>query len=348
MSTSIYRTIRTLAILTCLLQVSCGIFARTEMAPATVGEAGGTATPTTIVQEPASTFPTAAAARVESPEPEATAEPIMPQTFDGHRAMEIVADQLGFGPRWPGSPGHQAIGDYIVEQLAELDWQVEEQGFEYQGFTGRNLVARTNLDAGEIVILGAHYDTRRLADQTPGAAEQGLAVPGANDGASGVAVLLELARVLDREAISREIWLTFFDAEDNGGGALPGWEYSAGSPYVANSLETRPEAVVIVDMVGDSDLQLFYERNSDPTLSATLWGIASELGYAETFIPEPRYAMIDDHLAFARLGFPVALIIDFDYPYWHTVEDTLDKVGAESLHRVGRTLEVWLEEYIDR
>jgi len=106
--------------------------------------------------------------------------------------------------------------------------------------------------------------------------------------------------------------------------------------------------VVVVDMVGDSDLQLFYERNSDPALSSSLWGIADELGYSDAFIPEPRHAMIDDHLPFARLGIPVALIIDFDYPYWHTVEDTFDKVSAHSLQRVGRTLEVWLEDDLDR
>jgi Zn-dependent M28 family amino/carboxypeptidase len=272
----------------------------------------------------------------------------MAVTFDGNLALGIVAEQLALGPRWPGSPGHLATGDYIVGRVAELGWQVEEQRFDYQGFAARNIVAKANQGAGNIVVLGAHYDTRRLADRTPGAVEAGLPVPGANDGASGVAILLELARVLDREALAREIWLAFFDIEDNGSGGIPGWEYSAGSPYVAESLETVPEAVVIVDMVGDSDQQIYYEGNSDPILSKTLWDVAAGLGYGDSIIPEPGHTMIDDHLPFARLGMPVALMIDFDYPYHHTVEDTLDKVSADSLHRVGRTLEVWLEDHLDR
>jgi Zn-dependent M28 family amino/carboxypeptidase len=108
-------------------------------------------------------------------------------------------------------------------------------------------------------------------------------------------------------------------------------------------LSRRPEYVIIVDMVGDTDQQLYYEANSDPILRSHLWSIAAELGYGEYFVPEERHSMLDDHTPFVELGIPAVDIIDFDYPYWHTTEDTLDKIGAASLERVGRTLEVFLE-----
>ena len=169
---------------------------------------------------------------------------------------------------------------------------------------------------------------------------------GANDGASGVAVLLELARTLEREALHNQVWLAFFDAEDNG--HLDGWDWCIGSKYMAEHLEiasasgsTAPEvdAVVVVDMVGDASQQLYLERNSDATLQARLWEIAATLGYTDTFISEYRWAMMDDHVPFAQRGIPAVDIIDFDYPYWHTTQDTPDKVSAESLERVGRVLE---------
>lgn len=250
---------------------------------------------------------------------------------------------MAFGPRWPGSPGHQAVGDYIVAELEAMGWDVEEQRFEYKGLQGRNLIGRANVGRGDVIIVGAHYDTRRVADQTPGAVEEQIPVPGAVDGASGVAVLLELARTLDMDRMSSEIWLTFFDLEDNGGGALPDWEWIVGSTYMAETLTAAPSAMVLVDMIGDADQQLFYEGNSDPNLREDLWAIASDLGYDDVFIPEVRYTMIDDHVPFARRGIPAVDIIDFDYPYWHTVEDTADKASAASLARVGRTIEVWLE-----
>ncbi len=279
------------------------------------------------------------------PLPTDTPEPLL--SFDGDHAFGYLADQVELGPRWPGTPGHTAVGDYIVGQLKSAGWVVEEQRFDYQGFNARNIIARGNQGVGDIIILGAHYDTRRVADQTPGAVEAGQPVPGAVDGASGVAVLLELARSLDLAEIPREIWLVFFDVEDNGRGGIPGWEYIAGSQYMAEKLEIVPEAVVVMDMVGDADQQLHYEGNSDPELSEKLWGIGAELNYNDAFIPTYRYTMIDDHLPFALQGYKVVLIIDFDYPYWHTVEDTIDKASPDSLMRVGHTLEVWLETRLD-
>jgi hypothetical protein len=148
------------------------------------------------------------------------------------------------------------------------------------------------------------------------------------------------------------VWLVLFDAEDNGG--LDGWEWIVGSTLFARSLaeaEARGEldlardlqAAVVVDMVGDDEQRFPFERNSDPSLQQVLWVQAAALGYAAQFVSEPGQPILDDHLPFRSLGLPAVDIIDLDYPYWHTTADTLDKVSAESLERVGRTLEAWLE-----
>ena len=162
-------------------------------------------------------------------------------------------------------------------------------------------------------------------------------VPGANDGASGVAVLLELARALDKTKLENEVWLVFFDAEDNG--RLDGWQFIAGSSYFAQQLTEKPAAVIIADMIGDADQQIYKEQNSTPWLVEQVWGIAKELGYEGYFLPTAKYSMLDDHTPFLRKGIPAVDLIDFDYPYWHTTEDTADKVSAASLARVGRVLE---------
>lgn len=306
---------------------------------------------TGFTQTPAATQTTSPTPNLsEEPTPIPTFTPTLAATqdtgsntagiFDGQQSYLYLQDQMEFGPRWPGSPGHVEVGDYIVDKLEGFGWEVEEQSFPYQNIEGRNIIARANVGAGPVIIIGAHYDTRKIADQTPGSDEP---VPGAVDGASGVAILIELARTLDLDQIDNEIWLTFFDVEDQGSGGMPGFDWIVGSSYMANNLEITPESMVLVDMVGDADQQLFYEGNSDPALRQIIWQRAAELGYQDVFIQELRHTMIDDHLPFARLGIPAVDIIDFDYPYWHTVEDTADKASPESLHRVGRTLESWLE-----
>jgi glutaminyl-peptide cyclotransferase len=261
-------------------------------------------------------------------------------TFEGERAYRHVVDQLALGPRITGTDGSRAAGDYIATHLRDHGWTVEFQPFVYQDTEARNIIARANVERGPIIILGAHYDTRREADQD--AVRPMDPVPGANDGASGVAVLLELARTLNMQQVPNEIWLAFFDAEDNGG--LDGWEYIAGSTHMAQHLTVRPEAMILVDMIGDADQQIYFERNSDGPLSARIWAVAASLGYGQYFIPLPRHSMLDDHIPFIARGIPAVDIIDFDYPYWHTTEDTADKVSPDSLERVGHTLQVFLEK----
>ncbi|MCC7359049.1 MAG: M28 family peptidase [Anaerolineales bacterium] len=266
--------------------------------------------------------------------------PASPSTFSGDAAMTHVTAQLALGPRITGTEAGRAAGDYILNQLAAAGWAAEFQDFEYQGTAARNVIGRANVGSGPVIIVGAHYDTRKRADQD--ANDPAAPVPGANDGASGVAVVLELARALDLEVIPHEIWLVFFDAEDNG--RLDGWDWIAGSRYLAAQLtEPLPQAMILFDMIGDADQQIYFDTNSHAGLSAQLWQIAAQLGYSRQFIPLPRYAMLDDHTPFAQLGIPAVDIIDFDYPYWHTTADTADKLSAESLQRVGRTVEAYLE-----
>ncbi len=262
------------------------------------------------------------------------------QTFDGEMAFEHARAQMELGARPTGSEAWVRCGDYIVSRLQQWGWDVEEQEFTYRGRGDdgperqvRNIIGR--MGEGPVIIIGAHYDTRLHADQDRDDPE--APVPGANDGASGVAVLLELARVLPTWELNREIWLAFFDAEDNG--RIDDWEWIVGSTYMAEHLDVVPEYVIVVDMIGDADQQIYYDGNSDRRLSEAIWEVALDLGYDEAFFPETRYRMLDDHTPFTQRGITAVDIIDFDYPYWHTTEDTLDKISAESLERVGRTLQ---------
>ncbi|MGQ9491855.1 MAG: M28 family peptidase [Anaerolineae bacterium] len=262
-----------------------------------------------------------------------------PQPFSGEVAFQHVAAQLALGPRPTGSEANRRTAEYITVHLSQHGWQVEHQDFVYRGVSGRNIIGRAG--QGPVVILGAHYDTRRQADRDPSPALRGQPVPGANDGASGVAVLLELARVLRSPSLPYEIWLVFFDAEDNGG--LDGWDFIVGSTYMANTLRVKPEMVIVVDMIGDAEQQIYQERTSTRALVAGIWQVAAELGYGEFFLPAEKYSITDDHTPFLRLGIPAVDLIDFDYPYWHTTQDTLDKVSPASLERVGRVLQRFLE-----
>jgi Zn-dependent M28 family amino/carboxypeptidase len=151
-------------------------------------------------------------------------------------------------------------------------------------------------------------------------------------------VLLELARSLPEGTVP--VWLVFFDAEDNGN--IEGWDWILGSrEFVANN-PVQPRAAVIVDMIGEVDLNIYKELNSNPELTDEIWAVARELGYETKFIPEYKHSMLDDHTPFVQAGIPAVDIIDFDYPYWHTVQDTPDKVSAESLDTVGETLFIWV------
>ena len=259
------------------------------------------------------------------------------QFFDGQRALADVETQVAFGPRIPGSAGHAQVLDWMRAELSAAGWDSRIQSAEMLGHPIQNVIASRSEQPPQI-ILAAHYDTRIFADKDPDPLKQLEPVPGANDGASGVAVLLELARVLPTD--SAPIWLVFFDSEDNG--RIQGWDWILGSQAFVAGLGFRPEAVVIVDMIGDADLEIYKERTSDQGLVDEIWVVASELGYGHLFIPEPKYSILDDHTPFLQTGIPAVDIIDFDYPYYHTTQDTADKLSAESLGVVGDTLLAWV------
>ncbi len=258
-------------------------------------------------------------------------------SFDSERALQWVVQQCDLGPRPVGSSANRQLGQIIQTVLQENGWQVEVQTFSHRGMPIQNIVGKKG-GAGDPIILGAHFDTRPRADRDPD--NPTAPIPGANDGASGTAVLLELARVLHPQG--HPIWLAFFDAEDMG--EINGWDWSVGARYFASHLDVEPKAVVVIDMIGDADQQIFLEQHSTPALCQTIWNIAAQLGYGDAFIPRTRWTIIDDHVPFLERGWPACLLIDFDYPYWHTHADTPDKVSTVSLQRVGTVLETWLEE----
>ncbi len=258
--------------------------------------------------------------------------------FDGARAYQDVQTQMEFGPRIPGSSAHQKTIEWIQDSLEQAAWSTTLQRGEIKGHRVTNIIGKRG-DGEPLIILAAHYDTRLVADNDPVPTNRQKPVPGANDGASGVAVLLELARSIP-PSLAGEIWLVFFDAEDNG--RLPGWDWILGSQMFVDQLERRPQAVVVVDMIGDADLQIPMEANSDAMLNAEIWEIGAGLGYSDYFIPQVKYRILDDHIPFLQAGIPAVVLIDFDYPYWHTVADTADKVSPQSLQVVGDTLLAWL------
>lgn len=258
--------------------------------------------------------------------------------FDADRAYKDVQVQLSFGPRTPGSDAHQKAIDYFTSELKKAGWKVEIQSTSIEDHEIHNIIAKRG-SGSNWVILGAHYDSRLIADQGIDPALAAQPVVGANDGASGAAVLLELARALPNH-LDNQIWLVFFDAEDQGN--LAGWNWILGSKAFVNALSDQPDAAVIVDMIGDKDLNIYREEASSQPLVDDIWSTASQLGYEQYFINTTKYNILDDHIPFLEAGIPAIDIIDFDYSYWHTSEDTIEHISPESLQIVGDVLLNWL------
>ncbi|RLG52358.1 MAG: hypothetical protein DRN96_02975 [Thermoproteota archaeon] len=269
--------------------------------------------------------------------------------FSGEMAYKHVLAQCSIGPRVPGSREHEKCIKYIVEVLEQYGYVVRFQNGSHVDIRGNrvpivNIEAVTGQLGGKILILGAHYDTRPRADYDPDPSKRNHPILGANDGASGVAVLLELARALRGYDLAIELRIVFFDAEDWGEpGVLR--DYFLGSKLYASSLSEeeleRTIGMILVDMVGDCNLTVYMEGLSveaAPRLVDLIWQIAQELGYSSYFRPVVGYTVYDDHWPFIRRGIKAVDIIDFKYPYWHTTQDTPDKVCPESLEVTGRVL----------
>ena len=268
--------------------------------------------------------------------------PSISPNFDGNHAYSYAESLMAFGPRIPGSSASAETVEYIRTELNKVGWQMDVQQFIHEGVTLNNLVAYQNSNPPK-VLIGAHYDTRQISDQESDPALQALPVPGANDGTSGTAVLMELARSL--EGYDSGVWLVFFDGEDQG--HINNWDWSVGAQYFADNLAVSPKSVIVIDMIGDQDLNIYREKQSDQDLCGQIWSSAGELGLSEKFIDQEKYAMLDDHLPFVQLGIPSCLLIDFDYPYWHTQSDTLEHISSESLQAVGDVLLKYLSDYSD-
>lgn len=265
--------------------------------------------------------------------------------FNGTRAFTFLENQCAFGPRPPGSNNLTECGDYIITVLENAGWGVQTQVWTYHSTSLRNIMAGA-ITAPRYVVL-AHYDTRPIAEMDPDPANRTKPILGANDGGSGVAALLELASVLPPEA-KDQVMLLFVDAEDSGN--YDGWEWIVGSTHFVNSLtdyqKNNMQAAVLLDMMGDADLQLMREQSSTQNLVDAIWEIAATMGYDDVFLGVPGFTMWDDHRPFLSAGIPALDIIDFEYPYWHTQADTPDKCSPSSLEAVGRVVEDFVQRQL--
>ncbi len=259
--------------------------------------------------------------------------------FNGQTAFGYVQQQMSYGPRIPGTPAHRAAGDWILSELRTRADTVIVQEIPHAALQLRNFFARFRPAATDRVLLLAHWDTRPHADQSQNLGQQRLPVPGANDGASGVAVLLGVADALKQRAPALGVDLLFVDGEDYGNFA-DSTDVLIGSRWFAahQPPSYQPLFAVLFDMVGDKDLQISQEGNSlagAPEVVQRVWQAAADLGYARVFVPSARHTLTDDHVSLQRAGIHAIDVVDFDYPFWHTTEDTIDKVSAASLQIVG-------------
>ena len=264
--------------------------------------------------------------------------------FNGKTAFTYIERQMSFGPRIPGTPGAKATGDWIQSHLATRADTVIVQQIRHVTRRGdtlrlRNFFARFNPAASERVLLLAHWVTRPHSDQSQNLGQQRLPVPGANDGASGVAVLLGVADALKQRAPAMGVDLLFVDGEDFGDFADSN-DVLIGSRWFAAHQPPgyQPLFAVLFDMVGDKDLQIYQEGNSlavAPEVVQRVWRVAADLGYARNFQPSVKHTLTDDHVSLQNVGIHAIDVVDFDYPFWHTTEDTIDKVSAASLQIVG-------------
>ena len=269
--------------------------------------------------------------------------------FDEDHAFSYLVAQCDFGPRNPGSDGYYACLDYLITELDQSANEIILQDFSYQEqrynkrYNLENIIARYNPDSEFQTVISAHWDTRPWADQEDLRQDRDQPIIGANDGASGVAILLELAKIMGENPPPIGVNLVFFDGEDLG---VPGENetYCQGSRFFAKNLPIpRPDEAINLDMVGDKQLVLPIERYSleyHPKLVRHLWDRAKDMGL-DAFIGRVDYAIYDDHIPLNEIaGIPSIDIIDFKYPnsyanFWHTLNDIPENCSEESLGQVG-------------
>jgi len=266
--------------------------------------------------------------------------------FDGERAFSHLVKQCQFGPRYPESTGHEKTRKYLLDMLSSYSNLVKTQDFVFSDEERKIKLKLSNIIASfypkkrERVLLCAHWDTRPFADQDPDTALRSEPIIGANDGASGVAVLLEIARIVSQKDPQWGVDLVLFDGEDWGAGdSLDG--FCLGSKYFArNRGDYQPKFGILLDMVGDKDLTLYqegYSANYAKEIVDLVWSRAKEMRLS-CFQDSIKHFVYDDHVPLLNAGINCIDVIDFDYPYWHTTQDTPDKCSSESLQKIGDLL----------
>ncbi len=274
-------------------------------------------------------------------------------SFDAKRAMELLKTQCAFGPRYPGSLGHQDMKHFMAKFLKPLSDSLyimdEEIPHPYKKSTLHltNYLARYHIEASYRIMLMAHYDTREFADQDPNPINRKLPVLGANDGASGVAVLLTLAEILHSlPPLNIGIDLLFVDGEDQGRSG-DSESFGLGTQAFAKHVpDPRPQFAICLDMVADREQNFPIEQFSlkqAPDVVQTIWKLANDLGYTQ-FENRVGDAIMDDHYYLYKYAkIPAIDIIDFEYPnskvnYWHTIQDIPENCSIESLEAVGTVM----------
>src|SRR5919112_3661662 len=267
-----------------------------------------------------------------------------PQEFAGPASFSYIQAQVAFGPRVPGTPAHEQMGNWLdsllrvrADTLLVQSWNHVTSAVDTLRL--RNFIARFNPAAEKHLLFLAHWDSRPVSD-SPTSRDSSHAVMGANDGGSGVALLLGVAEVLKRTPPAIGVDLLFVDGEGYGDFTKTPQDVLIGSRYYAAHPAPGPQPLyaVLFDLIADKDLQLYQEGNSlvgAPEVVELVWQTAKDLGYSGYFISSPRHTLIDDHLELQKAGIRAVDVVDFDYPSWHTTEDTIDKVSAASLQIVG-------------
>ncbi|OAV45731.1 glutamine cyclotransferase [Lewinella sp. 4G2] len=297
---------------------------------------------------PTSSAP-AAAPRTDLP-------PVPVPAFDADSAYAYVAKQVAFGPRVMNTDAHEAAKEWMVQKLANYGAKVIEQNFTATAYDGTklestNIIARFNPEMADRMLLAAHYDTRHVADSEL-ENDPAAVVNGADDGASGVGVLLEIARQLSASAPNIGVDIVLFDAEDygeGGGGDQNSWGLGA-QHYSRNLPPNVPRYGILLDMVGAKDARFAVEGVSEryaPDIVNKVWGLASTMSKFAPYFPRERgKAVTDDHYfvnTIARI--PMIDIINFRkdtktgfVAHWHTGDDDLDVIDKETLRAVGQVV----------
>jgi len=266
--------------------------------------------------------------------------------FDADRAFRDLERQVAFGPRIPGSAGHAQQLEWLQTELRALADTVFLDPFQHVTGEGHeldltNVIARFGPADGSRLLLLTHWDTRPKADQSSEAADREKPVPGANDGASGTAILLEFARMFNEQPPPGGVELLFTDGEDYGPSTA---DMFLGARYYAAGIgsENPPAYGILLDMVGDADPSFpieAYSMESAGQVVQRVWGIAADLGFRRFFPMDRTVRVVDDHVQLIDAGIPVADIIDFDYGpgngFWHTPRDVPENTSARTLLMVG-------------